>query len=850
MNLKRLKNRLEESFGKTPSNGRSRHIIFWYDEEGEFAQDIDELGLDNAKILKIESNNAFYIKYKLEKEDSTSNYLLYSSMAKPLPQDNWLLDILKYSIEFSADRAVMLMQDFGISDYSLRNVFKRYLGFFADNVRRRKFTSYGITDFTEEEVDIAVLSALCNLSVNDFEEVVKKVLLEDLEENRYLKDISKYADLDVFWGLLENRYAYKDKEQSLEKLAITLLTSHLNFNLKAELPDTWQEYLSDKKANCYVFVNNFMHYSTNGKEYSPLADGIERKLNVKRYVADWDIDKYIDCDTFKVFDWEIICNLIKNLLADIGEFNKYREIIKEREKSYWYHLYHSEYEALNFALEFLAMEKGMQGIIRGQSAQELVDLYTKEYYLMDYFYRKFYYYYDSIVNKEPFAQLVEIIENTYTNWFLNQLSVKWSQAVGEEMLAEFPLPQVSQQQNFYQDFVSPFVVKDERVFVIISDALRYEAAKELVELINREVRGRAEMKFMQGVVPSTTKYGMASLLPGKEIRLNEKNEVLVDNINTQGTENRGKILANHSDASLAITYKDMIDMKRADYKETFEGKRLIYIYHNAIDAIGDTAATEREVFTATEKAFQELVLLLKNLINNISATNIIITADHGFIYERSPLTEIDKISRYDVKALEIGRRYILLDSNQDFPDALPIAMNYLLGENTGLIAVVPKAVIRYKIQGAGVNYVHGGVSLQEIIVPVIKFKNIRRSEYKPTKVEVKLTNISRKITNRITYLEFFQRDLAQDKKIPLRLKLYFVDEDGNRISNENIIIADSKAEKPAARTYREKFTLKDIAYDKTRNYYLILEDEEETVEKIYDKIPFTIDLLFSDDFGF
>ena len=114
---------------------------------------------------------------------------------------------------------------------------------------------------------------------------------------------------------------------------------------------------------------------------------------------------------------------------------------------------------------------------------------------------------------------------------------------------------------------------------------------------------------------------------------------------------------------------------------------------------------------------------------------------------------------------------------------------------------------------------------------------------------MKLTNISRKITNRITYLEFFQSELAGYKKVPIRLKLYFVDENGERISNENIIIADSRSKNPKDRTYREKFTLKDISYDKIKKYYLILEDEEEPVEKIYERIPFGIDLIISDNFG-
>jgi hypothetical protein len=99
-------------------------------------------------------------------------------------------------------------------------------------------------------------------------------------------------------------------------------------------------------------------------------------------------------------------------------------------------------------------------------------------------------------------------------------------------------------------------------------------------------------------------------------------------------------------------------------------------------------------------------------------------------------------------------------------------------------------------------------------------------------------------------LEFFQTEKVEEKKIAMRLKIYFEDEEGNRISNENIVIADSRSSKPDERSYKEKFTLKDKPYDKEKKYYLVLEDEDETVEKIYEKIPFMVDLAIMNDFGF
>ena len=61
------------------------------------------------------------------------------------------------------------------------------------------------------------------------------------------------------------------------------------------------------------------------------------------------------------------------------------------------------------------------------------------------------------------------------------------------------------------------------------------------------------------------------------------------------------------------------------------------------------------------------------------------------------------------------------------------------------------------------------------------------------------------------------------------------------ISNENIVIADSRLNKPEERIFKEKFTLKDIHYDKTEEYYLVM--EEEGTKDIYEKIPFSIGIV-------
>ncbi|MEI3612635.1 hypothetical protein [Pseudogracilibacillus sp. SO30301A] len=54
-------------------------------------------------------------------------------------------------------------------------------------------------------------------------------------------------------------------------------------------------------------------------------------------------------------------------------------------------------------------------------------------------------------------------------------------------------------------------------------------------------------------------------------------------------------------------------------------------------------------------------------------------------------------------------------------------------------------------------------------------------------------------------------------------------DDGDEISNECRIIADSKANEAYERTWKERIIFKSIPYDRTKKYFLILKHEDGTV---------------------
>ena len=178
-------------------------------------------------------------------------------------------------------------------------------------------------------------------------------------------------------------------------------------------------------------------------------------------------------------------------------------------------------------------------------------------------------------------------------------------------------------------------------------------------------------------------------------------------------------------------------------------------------------------------------------------------------------------------------------------------MDYILGENSNKYVTVPRGEVRFAKQGAGCNYVHGGSMLQEIVIPVIKFKNSKgEGKNINNHVEVEMTTISKKITTPRFSINFFQKEKVEDKKLPLILKAYFEDSEGNIISNELSIFADSKSSNAEDRIYKERFSLKSITYNKNAKYYLVLVEDESEIKNEYARYEFIIDIAIQDDFGF
>lgn len=848
---------LKDIFNSPLKDGEIRKIVYWEDLDRAFEETFKNIEIDNVKKHILYENNYFKTKYLLEVEDSKSNYLIYTQEALEEDNieennDNWLLDNILYSTVFYADEISMYCRELEIPA-ELRKVVSENRKFFRNQNRREKFRSYNINNFSEEIIEEAIISVLTDQKISNFEDSIRTILTDNLidEENGYLKKIDSFFDANRFWRYLSDYYGYEGENKSLKGLLIHLMINALSTLMSSEKLEMYKDLLTDiGKTNCAVFIDRWMNHKTDYKKYDSYAKNIEDEILFSRVLQSADIDDIKIVDIFPSVDQAIILYILDALEHNLEDYDEYGKLLRLRKTKHFYEKYREIYEGLYYTIKMFEFRK-LYPSIPIELPYNMVKSYVDRYYLMDLYYRKFYVAYDKFSNNSVLQKLRNMIEGLYVNWFMMDLSYNWSETIEKNLGDAWNIPNVTNQNEFYYNFIKSKINNKERVFVVISDALRYEVATELCERLDADSLGSTELKFLISGLPSTTKFGMARLLPHNKMELRDSGFIYSENINSGTMDGRKQILSAQTAKSTAIDYNGYMDMDKNSLREFYKGNILNYIYHDTIDAIGDDSSTEIKAFDGVEMAMDELMSLINSLKGNLSATNIYITSDHGFIYQRNKLEEVDKIAKEKFKTVESKRRYILSEEIKTAEGLLRYPVEDVSTDNSKLNVYIPKANIRFKTQGAGANFVHGGAALQEIVIPLIFHKNKvagQTGAVQPKKTQIKVTDTSRRITNSIFTLNFFQTEKVGGKIIPCTVKVYMVSYDNEIISNEEILLGDKTSESPKDRNMAIRFILKSMDYDKNKDYYLIIKDEQTGIE--YDRIPFTINLGIVSDFDF
>jgi len=814
-------------------------IVFWYDTEQELRTDFETFDLPGINKIEL-VNNEFNVKHRILREEPDNKFLLYREGPQPEDLDNWLLDVLLSHGEFRTDQASIFLSELSLGP-EFADLVREHLSFFKVAKRLDTLKTIVTPVDTPSAIKVKLLAVCCGTDAR-VDSILESLLAELASERQTKINLIKKCSLDSFlWELLLHHFGYTSETHSVQDFVIELFKSCYEAEVGKQASLTTE-------AN--VFLHRWKDSIRHRKAFEFLSDDCAEILSIEQDLQNKDFRTIQDIDYFKLIDQKIISGLVKSVADRTLSAGECAVILRSRRQSHWFDEYKNIYEAIEYAARFMGMLDEVD--LQIPSLASGFEVYSTTWFRLDQLYRKFIYH----VRRSAMTSLLDAlsvqVEDLYTNSYLLPLNDGWQQVVDKcERWTGHPF---TLQRRFYERFVKPYPQKNRKVFVIISDALRFEIGEELLGLIRKEDRYDAEIEPLVGMLPSYTQLGMASLLPNKEISFaKDSSTIFVDGVSTQGTANRSKILSNAVNGNAtAVRADDFLGYTKEECRSLFRDNDVVYVFHNRIDATGDKKESEDRVFEAVEETLLEIVKLIKK-ITAANASNILVTSDHGFIYQNKPIEESDftDVAIEGSEVIHKDRRFVLGKKLQQHA-----SLRHFKAEELSLVGdmevQIPKSINRLRLKGSGSRFVHGGASLQELVIPVLKINKKRQSDISSVGIDILRAGTS-VITSGQLSVAFYQTEAVTGKMRARVLRAGIYTKDGQLISDSHDLPFDLTSENPREREVQIRFLMSRKADDANGQDVTLRLDEKlpgTSHYREYKTAIYTMRRSFTSDFDF
>ena len=832
-----MSKRIEQALTKLFERHR---IVFWYDAKQELREDFETLSLPDVEKIEI-ANNEYGIKYRILRQQPEQKFLLYQDGPQPTDLENWLLDVQLAHGEFRTDQVGIWLSELELG-LEFTEVVQAHAEFYRAVKRKDALKRILKPEDTKGQIRLKML-AVCAGSEPRIDSVMEH-LLEELAEERDDKiRLIERCSLDSFlWEQLKRYYGYQSEAPGVRDFVIELFKSCYGSGTGGQNKLT---------GDALVFLKRWKDSRQFEASFETLSSECEAALAIEQDLTKRDFRELIDLDYFRLIDQKIISDLVEAVASRTVSSGDVTLWVRQRRQSHWYAEFRHIYQAVDFAGQFL--NSLSESNLTLENLTDGIQRYSRFWYRLDQLYRKFIYHARMSGHASLMGPLADQIENQYCNNFLLKVNNDWHPFV--DSTGKWDAPSIPLQRNFFERWVRPFLKRDTRVCVIISDALRYEIGEELLSLIRQEDRYSAELEPALSMLPSYTQLGKAALLPNQELAIadNETGSVEVDGQSSQGTRNRSKILkAAVNGRADAVTSENLMEMNREESRELLKANDVLYIYHDRIDHTGDKRHSENQAFEAAEQTLHDIIRLIKKL-TAANANNILVTADHGFIYQNRSIEESDfsgdsvdgEQILYRDRRFVFGRGLLAKKGLHSFKASQ-------LGLAGDLEIQLPKSINRLRLQGSGSKYVHGGASLQEVVIPVISINKKRQSDISIVEVDI-LRGSSTVITAGQLAVAFYQAQPVTDKMQSRTLRAGIYTEAGNLISDSHELTFDLNSDNPRERELKVRFLLTHKA-DEANGQEVILKLEEKHAGtshyKEYKSLRYMMRRSFTSDFDF
>lgn len=797
-----IKDKVENYFARLPE----LRVLFFFDEDREYEEEVKSLDLEDIHIEYWEYN-PFTLKCKLIDELRTEKVFLYLPIKQPTTRDDFqhfpLMGLLLANKELQLDNVGAFMEEHQLQRHQKSLISKyikelKYVG-----VREVCKPILNSSQLEEAALQRGLLSSFLNFKSIELWSVLtaKLLTLSNKQEDKDLQKVTKKLnDLNfedvVLRRIQENTgiTIQKLNAENLLQVARGVLYNKITQTIGVSKGKDPYAALKIEDATQITRLNQMLQEVDRHPQLKPTFDALMEKVSGDIKGATL-IEVYGEDADFAVFTSDMAWTILAKIQSHIASAPV--EVVKKLERlSLQSELAASIQQVLKYSVQVAKVHQYVNEVKSYilDTPEEYMEWYTKDLYKVDSSFRRAILIKKAIDTTEvPNTFEIDSIQadlNTIYDKHTDTLNREWLKCL-DHFNFDYSKINVPKQYDFYENEIAS---KDQKVVVIISDALRYEAGYELLSQMHGDPKNTAEIRYMLASIPSKTNVGMAQLLPGKAFEFNG-GDIKIDAISASSTY-RSNILKSHNPISEAIQFSALEGLNMKEVREIFKNE-IVYVYHDIIDTNSDKKASERRTVNFVEDCIKELQKFVKSLHATYNVAKVYITADHGFLYNDKKIEEKDQEQLPSIDVVLSHNRYYATTelSRPDLGYSIPLSATTKFKDE--LYITVPFSVNRYKKGGVGLQFVHGGGSLQELIVPLIE--SSRKREKVTRKVNPILMHKGAfRVVSNILKLNILQENEVSrmEKERAITIGLY---KDATLVSNQAEILLSATSESPSER---------------------------------------------------
>lgn len=692
----------------------------------------------------------FTTKYKLDNEWANDKVVIYFDQVSPLERkslqkDFPLMDVLAANMEFHLQDATAFMQQYNLPASMMAFVSNNIQMLQSSKMMKLLEPYYHDGTISEDVAERAFLSSYLGLQrVLDWDHILLEVIFLGssaneqkridffgrIRKNKMLRDKLQQRFMNIFGeGYEENTV---DK---VEKIVLVLKYNAITQNLAPTNADDYKQY---KRSDSLALqqINRLIELAHSDEKSTKALNDIFNELG--KDIRDENIIKWYGTDAKYNFVSDGLCiPIVKTLMQEKLETEPTAVIRRLEDLIIRHNAQDSLSQAMDAAVSmarYYEMASSI-GTLTLNTPDEYVATYQQNWYQIDQLYRistEDYY------NLDPNSVLFETIQGAKMRLdqhyakLTNRINLEWSKCVQDA--GGMGQVHLLKQQDFYEKKVATV---QKKLVVIISDALRYEVAQELIGTLAKR-KHVAHLDAALAMLPTETKYCKPALLPHRRLKFYgtpEECDMAVDNKSLSTIDERSKHLASYKDNAICVDFKRVAKYNQDENREIFKHP-LVYVFHDDIDN-NSHGAPAKEVVESCRRTIKDLDTLIHKIHETYNVTQVIVTSDHGFLFNDIEFQDKDK-QPIKEDTLERKTRYYLTTSEENVNGVTKYRLSDVSGmeEDGNIFVAVPDGTNRMQVGGGDYIFAHGGASLEEMIIPVLVSEQERDDTKEPVGVMV------------------------------------------------------------------------------------------------------------------